>query len=72
RVRAMPLLDFEPPKVDCYYITRSPWTVPAALEEELLADRSFRFQDDDESRHDDDRNEDIQGTDTGTNYYLYL
>ena len=59
RLRAIPLLDFEPPKVDSYYITRSPSTVPAALEEELLADRSYRFQDDDERRHDDDGNEDI-------------
>ena len=42
RLRAIPLLDFEPPKVDSYYITRSPSTVPAALEEELLADRSYR------------------------------
>ena len=70
RLRAIPLLDFEPPKVDSYYITRSPSTVPAALEEELLADRSYRFQDDDEGRHDDDGNEDIQGTDTGRNFDL--
>lgn len=70
RLRAIHLLDFEPPKVDSYYITRSPSTVPAALEEELLADRSYRFQDDDEGRHDDDGNEDIQGTDTGRNFDL--
>ena len=34
-LRAIPLLDFAPPKVDSYYITRSPSTIPAALEEAL-------------------------------------
>ena len=60
RLRAIPLLDFEPPKVDSYYITRSPSTVPADLEEELLADRSYGLQGDDHGRHDDDGQENIK------------
>jgi LysR family transcriptional repressor of citA len=32
RLRAVPLLNFAPPKVDSYYITRSPSTVPQLLE----------------------------------------
>lgn len=60
RLRAIPLLDFEPPKVDSYYITRSPSTVPTDLEEELLADRSYGLQGDDHSRHDDDGQKDIK------------
>lgn len=36
RVRAIPLLDFAPPKVDSYYITRSPGTIPEELEAYLL------------------------------------
>ena len=50
----------EPPKVDSYYITRSPSTVPADLEEELLADRSYGLQGDDHGRHDDDGQENIK------------
>ncbi len=60
RLRAIPLLDFEPPKVDSYYITRSPSTIPADLEEELLADCSYGLQGDDHGRHDDDGQEDIK------------
>ena len=60
RLRAIPLLDFEPPKVDSYYITRSPSTIPADLEEELLADCSYGLQGNDHGRHDDDGQEDIK------------
>lgn len=35
-VREIPLLDFAPPKVDSYYITRSPSTVPEDLEKFVL------------------------------------
>ena len=60
RLRAIPLLDFEPPKVDSYYITRSPSTIPADLEEELLADCSYGLQGNDHGRHDDDGQEAIK------------
>lgn len=36
RLRAIPLLDFAPPKVDSYYITRNPTTIPEDLEAFLL------------------------------------
>ena len=36
RLRAIPLLDFAPPKVDSYYITRNPNTIPKPLESFLL------------------------------------
>lgn len=36
RLRTVPLLDFAPPKVDSYYITRSPDTIPESLEAYLL------------------------------------
>lgn len=36
KLRAIPLLDFAPPKVDSYYITRSPGNVPDSLEAFLL------------------------------------
>lgn len=35
-LRAIPLLDFAPPKVDSYYITRNPNTIPQSLESCLL------------------------------------
>lgn len=36
RIRVIPLLDFAPPKVDSYYITRNPTTIPEILESFLL------------------------------------
>ncbi|WP_101913255.1 LysR family transcriptional regulator [Megasphaera vaginalis (ex Bordigoni et al. 2020)] len=36
RLRSIPLLDFAPPQVDSYYITRNPNTVPQKLEQALL------------------------------------
>lgn len=36
RLRNIPLLDFAPPKVESYYITRSPSTVPEELEHHVL------------------------------------
>lgn len=38
RLRAVPLLDFAPPKVDSYYITRSPNTIPKEVEECFFRD----------------------------------
>lgn len=35
-LRAIPLLDFAPPRVDSYYITRNPDTLPRSLESFLL------------------------------------
>lgn len=35
-IRAIPLLDFAPPKVDSYYITHSPSTIPEELERLML------------------------------------
>lgn len=40
KMRAIPLLDFEPPKVDSYYITRTPSNIPEELESYLLADQT--------------------------------
>ncbi len=37
RIRAIPLLDFAPPKVDSYYITRNPSSLPKELETALLS-----------------------------------
>lgn len=39
RLREIPLLDFEPPKVDSYYITRSPSNIPEDLENFLLKEK---------------------------------
>lgn len=36
RLRNIPLLDFAPPKVESYYITRSPSTVPEELERHIV------------------------------------
>ena len=59
-VEIMALLFGEEPKMNSYYITRSPSTIPADLEEELLADCSYGLQGDDHGRHDDDGQEDIK------------
>lgn len=38
KLRAIPLLDFAPPKVDSYYITRKPSTIPKSLKDALFTD----------------------------------
>ncbi|MCH4167026.1 MAG: LysR family transcriptional regulator [Megasphaera sp.] len=38
KLRAVPLLDFAPPKVDSYYITRNPSTIPDSLKAVLFTD----------------------------------
>ncbi len=36
-IRAIPLLDFAPPKVDSYYITRNPGNIPESLKDYLFS-----------------------------------